>query len=246
MINIVNNFAVIDSVYGKIVVNRHCAYQAEALIKTGYPHIESELAKILSIVRSLPEKSVIVDAGANIGLVSIPIAQEIKAKGGVVHAFEVQRMMFYALCGSAALNDLDNLHAHNKALGSSADTVSAGQPNYSIPQDFGLYSLVDPVTSSSREDVPVVAIDDLRLPRLDFLKIDVEGMELEVLRGARRVIRDFAPWCWVEYWKVDINEIKASFAHANYRFFPIDQLNMLCAPAARLLASGIRIDGCEI
>jgi hypothetical protein len=40
----VNNFAVLESVYGRFVVNRHCAYQAETLIKTGYPHIEPELA----------------------------------------------------------------------------------------------------------------------------------------------------------------------------------------------------------
>jgi FkbM family methyltransferase len=246
MINLVNNFTVIESVYGKFVVNRHCAYQADALIKTGYPHIETELIKILLIVRSLREGSVVIDAGANIGLVSVPIAREIKAKGGIVHAFEVQRMMFYALCGSAALNDLSNLYTHNEALGASTGKVTACQPNYGIPQDFGLYSLVDPINGPSREDVAVTTIDALGLPRLDFLKIDVEGMELEVLRGGRNAIRDFMPWCWVEYWKVDINQIKASFPGGHYRFFPIDQLNLLCAPISQMIMSGIRIDGCEI
>jgi hypothetical protein len=150
MINLVNNFTVIESVYGKFVVNRHCAYQADVLIKTGYPHIETELTKILLIARSLREGSVVVDAGANIGLVSVPIAQEIKAKGGRVHAFEVPRMMFYALCGSAALNDLGNLYAHNEALGAFPGKVSACQPDYSLPQDFGLYSLVDPIMGPLR------------------------------------------------------------------------------------------------
>ena len=246
MNHMVNNFTVLESVYGKFVLNRHCAYQAEALIKTGYPHIEEELAKILSIVRSLPEGSVIVDAGANIGLVSIPVALEVKAKGGVVHAFEVQRMMFYALCGSAALNDLGNLYVYHQALGASAGKVNAGQPDYGIPQDFGLYSLTSPTSGAIREDVTVVAIDDLGLPRLDFLKIDVEGMEPEVLKGARNAIHDFAPWCWVEYWKVDIGEIKAMFAGEDYRFFPMDHLNVLCAPATRMSMSGIQIEGCEI
>jgi FkbM family methyltransferase len=246
MINTVNNFTILESVYGKFVVNRHCAYQADALIKTGYPHIEPELAKILSIVRSLPDGNVVVDAGANIGLVSIPIAQEIKARGGVVHAFEVQRMMFYALCGSAALNDLDNLFVYNKALGAGAGQVSAGQPDYSLPQDFGLYSLIDARAGASQEAVAVTAIDALGLPRLDFLKIDVEGMEPAVLLGARDSIRAFKPWCWVEYWKVDINEIRAGFAGEHYRFFPMDQLNLLCAPVARMALSGIQIDGYEI
>lgn len=246
MIHPIRNFTVLESVYGKFVVNRHCAYQADVLIKTGYPHIETELAKILSIVRSLPDGSVVVDAGANIGLVSIPIAQEIRAKGGVVHAFEVQRMMFYALCGSAALNDLDNLYVYNKGLGDLEGQVNVGLPDYGIPQDFGLFSLSNAASDGPRENVAVTTIDALGLPRLDFLKIDVEGMELEVLHGARNTIRAFAPWCWVEYWKVDINRIKDSFAGEDYKFFPVDQLNLLCAPAARMLQSGIQIDGCEI
>lgn len=246
MIHNLNNFTVLESVYGKFVVNRHCAYQADALIKTGYPHIQPELYKILTIVRSLPEGSVVVDAGANVGLVSIPIAREIQPKGGVVHAFEVQRMMFYALCGSAALNDLSNLFIHNKALGASAGVVGADQPDYGVPQDFGLYSLTDPIGGASRENVAVTSIDALALPRLDFIKIDVEGMEPDVLRGARNAILDFRPWCWVEYWKVDVNEIKTSFPPEDYRFFPMDHLNLLCAPAARLALSGIRIDGCDI
>ena len=51
---LVNNFTVIESVYGNLIVNRHCTNQAEALIKTGRPHIEGELRKILMIVGSLP------------------------------------------------------------------------------------------------------------------------------------------------------------------------------------------------
>ena len=109
-------------------------------------------------------------------------------------------MMFNALCGSVALNDLDNLYVYNKALGASAGKVSVSQPNYSIPQDFGLYSLTHPNNSSVGEDVIVTTIDALGLSQLDFLKVDVEGMELEVLHGAHDTIRDFEPWCWVEYW----------------------------------------------
>src|ERR1700749_1248501 len=108
----INNFVVVDSEYGKFVVNRHCAYQAESLIKTGRPHIDDELQKILTLVRQLPDGCLMVDAGANIGLVSIPVAQLIASRGGLVHAFEPQRLMSYALAGAAALNDLENLIVH--------------------------------------------------------------------------------------------------------------------------------------
>ena len=239
--NKVNNFTVIESVYGKFVINRHCAYQAEALIKTGYPHIEAELKNILGIVNTLPEKSIVVDAGANAGLVCVPIAQLLRAKGGTVHAFEVQRMMYYALCGTAAINDLENLYVHNKAVGSAPGTLKATKPDYGAKQDFGLFSLVNQNDPNASEEVPVTTIDSLSLPGFDFFKIDVEGMEIDVLKGAQNSIRKYQPWCWVEYWKVDVNEIKKQFEGLDYKFFVMDQLNMLCAPVARINSSQIKI-----
>ena len=113
----VNNFVAIDSEYGKIIVNRYCTYQAEYLIKTGRPHIQAELDVILKIILLLGDGAVVVDAGANVGLVTIPIAQAIHSSGGHVLAFEPQRMMSYALSGSAALNDLNNVIVFNKEIG---------------------------------------------------------------------------------------------------------------------------------
>jgi FkbM family methyltransferase len=242
----VGNFTVIESVYGKFVVNRHCAYQAETLIKTGRTHIEQELTKILSIVGSLPENSVFVDAGANIGLVSIPVAGALLSRGGIVHAFEAQRMLCYALGGAAALNDLTNLHIHHSALAAEPGVVRIAPPDYGKPQDFGLFSLADAAEGSQLETVVVARIDDLPLPRLDFLKIDVEGMELDVLHGARRMLGAFEPWCWVEFWKVGVEPIKSAFAGLPYRFFPMDNLNLLCAPTTRMQQSGIQVEGIEI
>ncbi len=215
------------------------------MIKTGHPHIQDELNNILAVVGLLPENCVIVDAGANIGLVAIPMAQAVAARHGVVHAFEVQRMMFYALCGSAALNDLETLILYNQALGANLETLAAGQPDYGRPQDFGLYSLVgQPEAGPNRVDV--VTIDSLGLPRLDFVKIDVEGMEIDVLKGCRNSLKRHQPWCWVEYWKVNVDDIKAQFAGLHYKFYVMDRLNLLCAPVARLVASPLTINAPEI
>lgn len=242
--NAVNNFTVIESNYGKFIVNRHCALQAESLIKTGRPHIQDELNNILAVVQHLPEGSVTVDAGANIGLVAVPIAQAVLSKGGTVVAFEVQRMMYYALCGTAALNDLENLVVHNKALGSEIGALSVGKLDYSRPQDFGLFSLVDQ-SGGQADQIEVTTIDSLGLTRLDFLKIDVEGMEIDVLKGARNCIESFTPWCWIEYWKVDIADIKAQFEGLDYKFYIMDPLNLLAAPKKLLEAHGIVINAQE-
>lgn len=239
-----NNFVVIESIYGKFIVNRHCDYQAEALIKTGATHIEPELRNMFAIVNTLPEGAIAVDAGANIGFVSVPIARALQPKGGKVYAFEVQEMLYYALCGTVALNDLDNLKVFNRGLGNDNRRISVPKPNYSVRQDFGTYSLVDtaPGADQSSSTVEIVKIDDQKFPRLDFLKIDVEGMELEVLEGAIDSINSYRPWCWIEYHKVPAKRLRAFFADKNYTLYRIDTLNILCAPNDKLSETTLVVD----
>ena len=237
----VNNFTTIESEYGKFIVNRHCDYQAEVLIKTGRPHIQNELNKVLAIINTLSDNCVVIDAGANIGLLTIPIAQLISSKRGLVHAFEPQRMMAYALSGGVALNDLENVIVYNQALGDESGTLKAAKLDYGKPQDFGLYSLLE-TDDSHPENIDVITIDSMSLTRLDFLKIDVEGMEITVLNGAKNTIARDQPWCWIEYWKVNIDDIKAQFEELDYQFYKMDDLNLLCAPSTKLAESALTIN----
>ncbi len=229
----VNNFVKIDSERGPFIINRHCSFQAEHMIKTGQTHIEPELNNILGIAKLLPENCVVVDAGANVGMVAIPMAQSVLSKNGVVHAFEPQRMLAYALSGAVALNDLENVFVHNQALSNKTESVSINTPNYSTPQDYGCYQL-DHKSDKPAENIEAVSLDSKNFSRLDFLKIDVEGMELAVLEGARQSLANWQPWCWVEHWKLNINDIKHCFAGLDYEFYLMDKLNLLCAPKSRL------------
>ncbi|WFN13787.1 FkbM family methyltransferase [Burkholderia contaminans] len=222
----------IDSIHGPFVINRHCAYQAEALIKTGRPHIQHELDAILQVIDQLPDDAIAVDAGANAGLVSVPIAHRLRARGGRVYAFEPQHTLFHALGGTVALNQLDNLHLLNMGVGGVNGTMKVPDVDYGQDADFGQVSLVDARTEGGTP-TPVVTLDSLGLPRLDFLKLDVEGMEIDALRGARRLIEMHLPWCWVEYWKVGEAPIIATFAGLDYTFYRVDQLNLLCVPNPR-------------
>lgn len=232
----VPNFTILDSVHGRFIVNRHDALQPAALLRTGRTHIEGEIANILTVARLLEPDSVAVDAGANIGFTAVPLARALRDKRGVVHAFEPQRMLAYALAGTAALNDLDNLQIHQHALGAANERQAMTVPDYAAAQDFGQIGLVSP-PGERTEHIDIVTIDGLALPRLDFLKIDVEGMELEVLEGGRATVAANAPWCWIEYWKSDAEAIKRHFAGQDYAFYRASEHNMLCVPARR--AAGI-------
>lgn len=229
----IHNFTVLESIHGRIIVNRHCAYQAEALVKTGATHIESELHNLLAIAGTLPQDAVIVDGGTNIGLVAVPLAQMGRTRNWTIHAFEPQRMIYNALCGTIALNDLTHLHAHNKGLSDKASVMIVPAVDYSAPQDYGAVELSTVQSQTAGESVAIIALDDMGLTRLDLLKLDIEGMEIPALRGAKNLITAHQPWCWIEYWKVGVDAIKAEFAGLDYEFFQIDSLNLICAPIAR-------------
>jgi len=236
----IDNFVVLDSVYGKFIVARTCLFQAEALVKTGHTHIESELANIFAIVDTLPADAVIVDGGANIGFFTVPVAHRTQGRGTRIISFEPQRQLFQALGGSLTINGYDRVYLHNCGLGSEPGIAQLPAVNYSEFQDFGTVSLSDKTTVN--EDgwmndrvVDITSIDAMDLPRLDFFKLDVEGYEVPALTGALDTIRKHRPWIWVEYFIAGSEPIKQALADlSDYSFYLVDYQNMLVAPNERL------------
>jgi FkbM family methyltransferase len=236
----VDNFVVLDSVYGKFIVARTCMFQAEALVKTGHTHIESELSNIFAIVDTLPNDAVVVDGGANIGFFTIPVAHRTQNRNTRIISFEPQRQLFQALGGSLALNGYRHVYLHNCGLGVEPGIAQLPAIDYSVAQDFGTVQITDKTTVD--EDgwmndrvVDITSIDAMDLPRLDFFKLDVEGYEVPALNGACNTIQKYRPWIWVEYFITGTDPIKQALADLdNYSFFIVDYQNMLCAPKEKL------------
>lgn len=232
----VDNFLVLDSVYGKFIVPRTCLFQAEALVKTGRTHIESELANIFAIVDTLPNNAVIVDGGANAGFFTVPVAHRTQSRGTRIISFEPQRQLFQALGGSLALNGYRHVYLHNVGLGEEPGTAQLPAIDYSIAQDFGTVQLNGNATVAEHgwmtdRQVDIVSIDAMALPGLDFFKLDVEGYEVPALRGALETIKKHRPWIWVEYFITGADTIKQTLADLDdYAFFIVDYQNMLCVP----------------
>jgi len=247
----VGNFVVLDSVYGHFIVARTCAFQAEALVKTGRTHIEDELRNIFAVVDTLPPGAVILDGGANIGFFTIPVAQRVRDRGIRVIALEPQRQLYQALCGSVVLNGLEQVYVHNRALADQPGEAQLPALDYSVAQDFGMVRLQTPDPQAPVEHacmrdqrVDVVTIDSMDLPRLDFLKLDVEGHEVPAIQGGLQTITRHRPWIWVEYMITGVDPIVTSLQQVpDYVFYVMDYQNLLCMP--REQASRVRVAGTD-
>ncbi|HIP60545.1 MAG TPA: FkbM family methyltransferase, partial [Campylobacterales bacterium] len=123
---------------------------------------------------------------------------------GRVYAFEPQRIVFQTLCANMALNSISNVETFQVAVSDEEGFIMIPDFDYAKENNFGGIEL-DKFTKGVK--VPKVKLDDfLELERLDFIKIDVEGMEQGVIEGAVLMIEKFKPILYVENDRMDKSE----------------------------------------
>jgi FkbM family methyltransferase len=171
-----------------------------------------------------------IDGGANIGVHSVEWARHMHGWGRVL-AFEAQEIVYYALAGNLVLNNCLNARARCAALGEHAGELTVPQPDYFSPASFGSLELRERDTTefigqpvsyapSAGVKVPMVSIDSLDCGRVDFIKLDIEGMEAEGLRGARETLALCKPVLSVEIIKSDQALLRGMLEALGYRCFP--------------------------
>lgn len=137
----------------------------------------------------------VIEAGANLGAHTLALGAAV-GRGGRVHAFEPQKFINELLAWNVEANGLDQITVHRAAVGSEPGELLVPDVDYSRLGNFGGISLGR--SSGGSDSVPVVTIDSMGLSQLRLLKADVEGMELEVLRGAVATIRRCRPILYLE------------------------------------------------
>lgn len=145
------------------------------------------------IVKRMPLQGVFIDVGANVGAFALPIAKGIRPAGTVV-AIEASPTVFPFLEMNCERNNALNVHCVHAAACAEAGVVGF----FPAPADhFGMGSRAEQF-SAAEVQVPAVTLDgvvrELALPRVDVIKIDVEGFEADVIAGAGQLCaREPAP-----------------------------------------------------
>lgn len=135
------------------------------------------------------------DIGAHIGFFSL-IASRLVGPTGIVHAFEPMNENRDRLRESLALNGITNVNVHSEAI---ADFVG-----YAILYAHAAslkWSLHERESNAGGQSVACTTIDALtqQLGPPSLIKIDAEGAELDVLRGAKHTINNHSPKLVVEF-----------------------------------------------
>jgi FkbM family methyltransferase len=172
---------------------------------------------------------VVIDCGANIGILSIEWARFMTGWGRVI-SFEAQAKIFYALAGNIVLNNCLNIDAFHAAIGNKVGTMAVPEPNYLVPSSYGSLDLEErpnnmdigqKIDYAKTVNVDLKTIDSLGLERVDFIKIDVEGMEEAVLEGANVTIRKLKPIFFIEVLKSNPDVIHKNLSSLGYEVFPM-------------------------
>lgn len=177
---------------------------------------EQELHLFKSIVSV---GDIVIDAGANIGAFTIPLAKHVGPLGRVF-AFEAQRRLHHLLSANIALNNLMNVRNPHVALGDAVGaSIQVPNVNFTVEGNFGGVSLVDRTYPASQtHTIQKVNLDDwffdqwlLKGTEMEdstkgaasricpkLVKIDVEGMEEHIVRGFMDGIKRCQPVLYVE------------------------------------------------
>lgn len=136
----------------------------------------------------LREGGVVFDIGANIGYFTL-LARSIVGASGEVHAFEPVPSNFYKLAKAIEANRLTNVFLNQMAVShASGKTIiyTSG-----VPGECGWASMLQPSLGESFE-AQMIGIDEYvatyKLDTIDFIKIDVEGAEMRVLKGMEKLL----------------------------------------------------------
>lgn len=190
-----------------------------------YGYWETNLIKYAE--KYLNDYSVILDIGANIGTWSIPLA----IKNRKIYSFEPYDSSFYALCGNIFINNKEKLiYPYHMALIDDSNKKTT----MLLPEliNIGGCKLIETIECDAKQRYKLETVDSLNFEKIDFIKLDVEGQELNVLKGAVHTILKYKPIIFFECWAINSghwqnipnthNELMEYIKSLNYTIYKVN------------------------
>ena len=163
-----------------------------------YSNCESQVKEISSLL----EDSDILDIGSNVGFFSEAIVKNIRYKS--IHLFEPSKEYYNYSKSNVSLQSSKNIFFNNYGLSNTnSQSVLYKSPNDNI--GWNTFFKKDPnqaegdfLSKMIKETCTIKKLDDYKVKNIDFIKIDVEGLEHRVLEGGLKIIKKFKPYILVE------------------------------------------------
>lgn len=185
-----DDYKAIDTTYGKMIINRHEFGLPWMLEKEG-EWVPTEIEFLMQFA-----KGFCVDIGANIGTHTLAFARQ----ATYVWSFEPQQLTYYTLCSNLLLNNVFNAMPLPIALGNYDGMAQMWTPDPRVRNaSAGIRAGQDGNTQ-----VFMRRLDSFNVSPVHFIKIDVEGAELEVLQGAQETLKKHHPIVYVEVHKEEL------------------------------------------
>jgi FkbM family methyltransferase len=177
--------------------------------------------ELLHLDEFIAATGIAIDVGANVGFYTYALSRRFKR----VYAFEINE----AITGPIAQYNPGNIELIHCGLSSSAGTARFYVPVSGGVAQTGWASLYrDNLPGAEKlieRDVRVAPLDDFKISAVDFIKIDVEGHEIEVLKGAAATIEASRPIVLVELKKEHVETVDDWFRNLDYKHCRLEDFN---------------------
>ncbi|MCU5109609.1 FkbM family methyltransferase [Bacillus cereus] len=174
------------------------------IIHSNQDYYEKELLEYFK--EYMPTNGIVYDIGSNIGNHTLYFYRNLNPKK--IYSFEPAKELFALLDFNTKVNQFKNIELFNYAVGKE---IGEANLNYNY-KNTGASN----ISPDGHELVKIINLDKLKIEKPDFVKIDVEGFEYNVIQGMQKILQVSSPVLWIEIFKENYFAVDQLLEELNY------------------------------